>query len=332
MNARWFVVLLGVALGSACVSGPATAPRPGSSALEWPPGDPRVRFERAFRTKQDLGRSAFFRRLAGQGPEALFQRPFGVAWEGDDLLVTDPGAGVVLKLTEKGKVVRSRPGVMLGPMGVAACRMGIVVSDSRGGGVGLFDERLRLIRWLAEDLDRPTGVTCSANGVAVVETGAHRIVVLGDDGGRRVIGERGTGPAEFNFPAAITADGATIWVGDTLNFRVQGIDVSTGQSKVIFGGLGDSPGETPRIKGLAVDTQGHLWVSDAHLDLLSLFDRQGVFLTEIGGRGDAKGEFSFPAGISAHPDGRVAVVDSLNRRIQVFRVLKRPAIGTDEGR
>jgi hypothetical protein len=41
----------------------------------------------------------------------------------------------------------------------------------------------------------------------------------------------------------------------------------------------------------------------------------------LGRTGTEPGEFSFPAGIAAHPDGRVAVVDSLNRRLQVFRVL-----------
>jgi hypothetical protein len=43
----------------------------------------------------------------------------------------------------------------------------------------------------------------------------------------------------------------------------------------------------------------------------------------LGGTGVEPGEFSFPSGIAAHPDGRVAVVDSLNRRVQVFRLLQR---------
>ena len=34
--------------------------------------------------------------------------------------------------------------------------------------------------------------------------------------------------------------------------------------------------------------------------------------------GAEPGRFSFPAGIAAHPDGRVAVVDSFNLRLQIF--------------
>ena len=45
---------------------------------------------------------------------------------------------------------------------------------------------------------------------------------------------------------------------------------------------------------------------------------------ETHGTGDEPGRFSFPAGIAAHPDGRIAVVDSLNRRVQVFRLVGAP--------
>ena len=65
---------------------------------------------------------------------------------------------------------------------------------------------------------------------------------------------------------------------------------------------------------------GNLWVSDAHLDQVALYRGDGTFLTSVGGSGSEPGQFSFPAGIAAHEDGRVAVVDSLNQRIQIFKV------------
>lgn len=331
MKGRLLVVLVVLALGLGCAGGLASGSRHVSLFPAWPSGDPRVRLERIVETQRDLGHSAFFRRLTGQGPQALFDRPYGVAWYGEDLLVTDPGAGVVLNLTQEGKILRTLPGELAEPIAVVACLDGIVVTDSRSGRVGLFDQKLRLVRWLAEDLNRPTGVACVSGGVAVVETAAHRIVILRNDGGRQEIGQRGDGPGEFNFPTAVVADGTVLWAGDTLNFRIVEIDVATGQVVRTFGHLGDSPGETPRIKGLAIDIFGHLWVSDAHLDLVSLFDRNGVFLMDIGGTGKAEGEFSFPAGIAAHMDGRVAVVDSLNRRIQIFKVLDHRPEGTDGG-
>ena len=60
---------------------------------------------------------------------------------------------------------------------------------------------------------------------------------------------------------------------------------------------------------------------DAFLNQIALFRPDGTFLMAFGGEGTAVGQFSFPAGIAAHPDGRVAVVDSLNKRVQIFSLL-----------
>jgi hypothetical protein len=46
-------------------------------------------------------------------------------------------------------------------------------------------------------------------------------------------------------------------------------------------------------------------------------------MMSLGGSGGAPGQFSFPAGIAAHSDGRIAVVDAFNLRVQVFRLIER---------
>ncbi len=141
----------------------------------------------------------------------------------------------------------------------------------------------------------------------------------------RVLGGRGDGVGQFNYPTVIAPGLGKLWVGDTLNFRVQGFQPLTGEFSSSFGRLGDSPGEMPRLKGLAIDADGRLWISDAHLEQIAIYSQDGVFLTALGGPGRGPGDFSFPAGLAAHPDGRMAVVDSLNRRLQIFRLVKAPA-------
>jgi len=263
--------------------------------------------------------------------ELLFQRPYGVTWDGEALLVADPALGRVLRIDERGRLTTSPDGEFDSPIGVATCPLGIVVTDSVAGTVTLLDERLRPRGLLAEELERPTGVICRGPNILVVETGRHRVIVLkpgGPESGESVDGNvplvswgrRGAGGGEFNFPTAITASDGSIWIGDTLNFRVQEFDRDNGEYRRSFGELGDAPGELPRIKGMAVDATSNFWISDAHLDRVALFDREGAFLTSLGGHGIDPGQFSFPAGIAAHDDGRVAVVDSLNRRVQIFRV------------
>lgn len=289
--------------------------------LAWPAGNPRVRFAGLVQPRGGPGGlvARVFRRLAGQRPAFVLERPYGVSWDGDDLLVTDPGAARVLRVGPRGRFQVSREGVFESPIGVAVCPAGAVVTDSRAGTVTLLDSELRPRRRIAEGLKRPTGVACRGEEIYVAETAAHRLRVLGPDGPVRTLGHRGTGAGEFNFPASLAVDGASLWVGDTLNFRLQRLDPASGEALEVFGRLGDAPGEMPRIKGVAVDGRGHLWVADAHLDQVALYRGDGTFLMGLGRTGALPGEFSFPAGIAAHADGRIAVVDSLNRRLQLFQ-------------
>jgi len=316
---RWFAIYLLILQGAGCAGtqgGSSTA----FDALGWPRDDPRVRLDTVVGPRRDTswGNAGFFRRLVGKSAPDLYQHPFGVAWLGDGLLVSDPDGGRITRIPSTGRVVASASGLFQRPMGIAVCKAGIVVSDAATGKVALLDSKLQLVRWLAEGLARPTGVACSGDRVVVVETGEHRIDVLGPDGNRQSIGRHGAGPGEFNFPTAVAVDGDSLWVGDTLNFRVQQIDLNSGAFITAFGQVGDGAGEMPRIKGIAVDTVGHLWVSDGLLDQVALYTRSGTFLIAIGARGEEPGEFSFPTGIAVHADGRVAVADSLNRRVQVF--------------
>lgn len=317
-----------VLLVASCAAGPR--PTTPDGTLAWPPGDPRVRLVDVVPLGELPHRAGgrVLGWLTGNRGTGGLQRPHGVAWKGDDLVVTDPPTGTVLLLGPGGRPLALNRSTLSSPVGVAVCRSGILVTDSRQGRVALLDERLRFVRWFAEGLERPTGIACSEGTVYVAETARHRIVRLAPDGSRRTFGERGSAPGQLNFPTAVAlgADGA-LWIGDTLNFRVQEVDPSTGAPGRIFGRLGDAPGDLPRIKGIAWDGRGHLWVTDAYLDRVELFDPHGTFLMDLGRRGDQPGELSFPAGIAARPDGRVAVVDSLNRRLQIFELL--PAHSAD---
>jgi DNA-binding beta-propeller fold protein YncE len=294
--------------------------------IGWPPEDPRVRLVSVIDLRRGPQRSR--PTLPGvQATEATapaFRRPYAAAWLGDDLLVSDPDRGRVARVGADGKVIFSADRLFVRPVGVAACSAGILVTDSERGSVSILGPDLKRIGFLARGLQRPTGIACDGGEIYVVETGAHRVLVYGSGDAPRALGARGSDPGRFNYPTSVAIhagpSGRVLLVGDSMNFRIQLLDPASGASLRQFGRLGDAPGEMPRIKGVGVDGGRRVWVSDAHLDRVSLYDREGSLLITIGSSGSQPGEFSFPAGIAAHPDGRVAVVDSYNRRIQILRV------------
>ncbi|MBU0768584.1 MAG: 6-bladed beta-propeller [Proteobacteria bacterium] len=61
-----------------------------------------------------------------------------------------------------------------------------------------------------------------------------------------------------------------------------------------------------------------VWVSDTLAHQILKFSPVGEKLLSIGVRGDKKGEFNYPTGITIGKDGRVYICDTLNARLQVF--------------
>ncbi len=324
MTIRPSKVVLALLLASCSTQG--AFERHGLPEVAWPPAEPRVRLQRIISTRRDLGKGFFLRLLTGQGDPGLFRRPHGIAWQGDDLLVTDPGAARVIRIDARGRTKVTAFELFQSPIGVAACSQGVVVSDSRRGRVALLRPDLTLARWLAEDLERPTGLACHDSRIIVVETGHHRVISIDPRQGpgrsaatNTLVARRGSQRGQLNFPTALALGLGSMWVADTLNFRLQRFDPDSGDFQDAFGRLGNAAGEMPRLKGVAIDAAARVWVTDAYLDQIALYRADGTFLMSIGGRGTRPGEFSFPAGIAAHPDGRIAVVDSFNRRIQIFQ-------------
>ncbi len=74
-----------------------------------------------------------------------------------------------------------------------------------------------------------------------------------------------------------------------------------------------------RPKGIALDSEDHLYVVDGLWGVVQVFDEQGKLLYYFGTRGTQKGEFQLPAGLFIDHDDRIFVVDSFNRRVQVYR-------------
>lgn len=173
-------------------------------------------------------------------------------------------------------------------------------------------------------LNKPTGIAFSPvnNEIWVIETGAHRIVVLNDKGEIiKEIGHRGVGKVEFNFPTHICIDKkGNVYVVDAMNFRIQVFN-KEGELISVFGSNGDATGFFASPKGIATDSYGHIYVADALFHAVQVFDINGNFLYTFGSQGQSEGQFWMPSGIYIDDSDKIYVADSYNSRIQMFQLI-----------
>jgi DNA-binding beta-propeller fold protein YncE len=74
-----------------------------------------------------------------------------------------------------------------------------------------------------------------------------------------------------------------------------------------------------RAKGIAVDSDGHVYVTDAEFSNVQVFDAEGRTLAVFGTRGTEPGQFSLITGICIDKQNHIFVADQWHARVQVFR-------------
>ncbi len=98
----------------------------------------------------------------------------------------------------------------------------------------------------------------------------------------------------------------------------------SGVFKYAIGRLGDTNGDMFRPKGVAVDSEGDIYVVDGAWGTVQVFNRKGQLLYYFGQRGTAAGQFQLPAGMFIDRNDRLYVADSYNHRVQVFHYFGLP--------
>lgn len=203
----------------------------------------------------------------------------------------------------------------------------VLFTDSRKNKIFRFNENQKGLTVFNKniELQRPTGIAYSliSKNIWVVETGAHRIAVLNEQGELiKTIGRRGNASGEFNFPTSIWIDKSDkAYVVDAMNFRIQ---VFNAQGEVLsaFGEAGNATGYFARPKGIATDSYGNIYITDALFHTVQIFDISGKFLYQFGEQGTGKGQFWMPSGIYIDDENYIYVADSYNSRIQIFKFVK----------
>jgi len=247
------------------------------------------------------------------------------------ILIADPGQrGVHIYDIEKQKYqfLKGAKGRAFGSPIDVACDAAdnIYVTDSMRAQIFVFDARGRFQRTIGGPdreprFQRPTGMALDrvSRRLYVADTLRHQILVLGLDGSVvQVIGQRGGGPGEFNFPTSLTLSSGKLFVVDAMNFRIQAF-TADGHWAGSFGTLGNQTGTLNRPKGIAADTNGNLYVVDALFETVQVFDPEGRLLYYFGSSGTRPGQFQLPTGIYIDERNVIFVADSYNQRVQEFR-------------
>lgn len=213
-----------------------------------------------------------------------------------------------------------------GPSGIAVGSTGdVYVADAELGFVTQLDNKGESIGVIGKGvLKRPVGLAFDTvtKQLYVADVHAHDIKVFGTEGQLlRTLGQRGEAPGEYNFPTFLTLAQGELFVTDTMNARVQVVDAVTGKSKRIIGERGLNMGNLVRPKGVAVDTDGNVYVVESYHDYLLVFNRSGEFLLPIGGTGSGIGQFYLPASVWTDTDNRIFVADMFNGRVAIFQFL-----------
>lgn len=216
-------------------------------------------------------------------------------------------------------------GNFVAPIGIAIGANGqILVADAELGRVFRLDRDGKPLGSFGQGtLNRPTGLARDAQRgrIYVSDTHAHDVKVFDDEGRLlEVIGRRGEGEGELNFPTHISFGGDKLYVADSMNARVQIFDAQ-GKAAGTLGRRGLYMGNLTRPKGVTVDSSGNVYVVESFYDHLLVFNSQGDFLLPIGGTGKEVGQFYLPAGVWSDPLGRIYVADMFNGRIVIFQFL-----------
>jgi DNA-binding beta-propeller fold protein YncE len=260
--------------------------------------------------------------LIGNEPRRL-RRPTVVAVRDHDLYIVDADQELLIlydTFSKRMSVLKDLRGVTEGDVTdvYVAGDHSYYLADAVGRRVLRFDSNGRLLQTFQDPLNLGRPVATSVDettGDVYVADGLFDHVLVFNSAGElwRMIGDRGQEDGEFLNITAMTRSQDEVYVTARLGKRGQVLGQERGQFRYAFD---DDTLVFPN--SIAVDLDGRAYVSDFFDNGIKIFEH-GHLVATLGGTGASPGRFK---GISdlALGNGFLYVADSLNGRVQVFRI------------
>ncbi|CAD5114936.1 DgyrCDS3966 [Dimorphilus gyrociliatus] len=217
----------------------------------------------------------------------------------------------------KDRIQRGRPtGIVVGFDG------NYLVSDYENRWVACFSPTGNLVKKIgANKLLGPKGVCVTkAGNIAVVDNRACSILIFSSKG--KLLyqwGNRGNAEHQLAGPHFIACTNDDLLVISDFHNHCVKVFEQDGTFRFAFGSNGEGNGQFNAPTGLAIDGKGNILVADWGNSRIQIFDSQGSFLSYINTSSDP---LYGPQGLCMTSDGLVAVADSGNHCVKVYRYLQ----------
>jgi len=228
--------------------------------------------------------------------------------------------------TQSSDEVFKMPFQLLQPYGLAVDSKGsLYVADTKVGAVFIFNTETRDVELIKNSVHahfvRIIGLAMDDNDrLFVSDPGLKHVLVFDKDHkAEDVISDGLVGPGGL----AIDTRNRLLYVADVDLDQVLVYDADTLKLLRRIGTTGHNhelttPGDFSKPTGVAVDSEGNLYVADTMNNRIEIFDADGQFISAFGKNGDGPGYFARPKGVAIDSDGHVWVADGVQDRVQVF--------------
>ncbi len=216
------------------------------------------------------------------------------------------------------------------PLGLSVSHSGeVIVADSGNHRIAIFPPGLNEPSYINVPSppggrpSDPTDAILAPDGrsLIVVDNDNHCVISLDKQGGVRwATGTMGRAVEEFRFPFLMDMDKqGLIYVVEVINTRVQVLDQG-GHYVRFIGGWGIDPGKFFRPKGIAINDDGHVYVSDSYVGVVQVFDKEGDFVGVVSRKNGAIWRFKTPVGLAVRGK-ELFVVEMILNRVSVLRAI-----------